>query len=75
MQMYVHRNDPDYIETRRPDRQLRNHGGIKFKIQTTKNQRVSKSPYYCGVYLWDGLPVEIQTLVDKVGFRRSIRRL
>ena len=46
MQIYMHRNDPDYIETRRPDRRLCNHGGIEFKIQTTKNQRVYTIPYY-----------------------------
>ena len=35
--------------------------------------RVHKSPFYRGVYLWDGLPVEIRSSVCKKDFKTSIR--
>ena len=46
---------------------LRNHDGTKFKIKTTKNHRVHKSPYYPGV------TVDTQKLTSKSDFQKSIR--
>ena len=43
------------------DMKLRNNDGVKFKITTTRNHRVYNSPYYRGVYLWERLPVVMQT--------------
>ena len=44
---------------------LRNNDGVKFKIMTTRNHRVYNSPYYRGVYLWERLPVDVQTSASK----------
>ena len=74
-QIYImQRYAPGCIETRRPNMLYCNHDGIILKIKTTKNKRVYKSPYSRGIYLWDGLPVDIQTRVDKAEFRRNIRK-
>ena len=50
---------------------LRNNDGVKFKITTTRNHRVYTSPYYRGVYLWERLPVVVQTLASKSDFRKA----
>ena len=39
MQMYMHKDDVDFIETVRPNMKLRNNDGVKFKITTTRNHR------------------------------------
>ena len=49
--------------------------GVKFKITTTRNHRVYNSPYYRGVYLWERLPVVVQTLASKSDFRKRIKVL
>ena len=54
---------------------LRNNDGVKFKITTTRNHRVYTSPYYRGVYLWERLPVVVQTLASKSDFRKRIKVL
>ena len=53
MQMFWHKDDADSIETSRPNIIRRNHDRTKFKIKTTRNHRVHKSPYYRCVQLWD----------------------
>ena len=62
MNMFTHKNNPDYVDMNRPDRLLRNHDGTKFKIRATRNKKVFKSPYYRGVHLWERLPNATQTL-------------
>ena len=51
MNMFAQRENPEYIDTNRPEMLLRNHNGTKFKIKATRNQKVYKSPYYRGVQL------------------------
>ena len=51
---------------------LRNHDVTKSRIKTTRNHRVYKSPYYCGVQLWERLPVAVQTEVNKSIFNKNI---
>ena len=75
MQMYMHKDDVDFIETVRPNMKLRNNDGVKFKITTTRNHRVYNSPYYQGVYLWERLPVDLQTSAAKSDFRKRIEVL
>ena len=53
MQMCLHKDDADSIETRRPNIILRNHDGTQFKIKATRNHWVYKSPYYRCVQLWE----------------------
>ena len=40
MHMFTLRNEHDYINDERPQMRLRNHGCTKFKMKTTKKQRV-----------------------------------
>ena len=75
MQMYMQKDDVDFVETVRPNMKLRNNDGVKFKITTTRNHRVYNSPYYRGVYLWERLPVVVQTLASKSDFRKRIKVL
>ena len=75
MQMYMQKDDVDLVETVRPNMKLRNNDGVKFKITTTRNHRVYNSPYYRGVYLWEWLPVVVQTLASKSDFRKRIKVL
>ena len=64
--MYMHKDNPAYVECVRPNMTLFDHDAAKLKIQTTRNQRVYKSPYYCGVQLWERLPVEIRTIPNRI---------
>ena len=70
MQMYMHKD----VETVKPNMKFRNNGGVKFKITTTRNHQVCISPYR-GVYLWEWLPVVVQTLASKSDFRERIKVL
>ena len=72
MNMFVQKNNIDYVDTNRPDRLLRNHNGTKFKIKATRNRNVYKSSYYRGVQLWENLPIVTWTLQGKTEFRNSI---
>ena len=74
MNMFSHRNNPEYVDTDRPDRLLRNHDGTKFKIRATRNhQKVYKSPYFRGVQLWDRLPNVTRTLHGRKEIKHSIK--
>ena len=74
MQMCWHKDDADYIETSRPNMILRNHDGTKLNIKTTRNHRVHKSPYYCGVQLWEQITVDTSRLqTSESDFKKSIR--
>ena len=50
LQMFVSKDNVEYIDAYRLDMLLRNHNGTKFKIKTARNHRVHKNPYYRGVY-------------------------
>ena len=54
---------------------LGNNDGVKFKITTTKNHWVYNSLYYRGVYLWERLPVDVQTSASKSDFRKRMKVL
>ena len=69
MQMYMHKEDVNFIETIRPNMKLHNNDGVKFKIMTTRNHGVYNSPYNLGVYLWERLLVLAQTSASKSDFR------
>ena len=73
MNMFAHKNNPEYVDKNRPDMLLRNHEGTKFKMRATRNQNVFKSPYYRGVQLWERLPNVTRTLPGKKEFKRSIK--
>ena len=73
MNMFAHKNNSDYVDENRPDRQLRNHNGTKFKIKATRNRKVHISPYYRGVQLWEKLPIVTRTLQRKKEFKNNIR--
>ena len=73
MNMFSQRNNPEYVDTNRPDRLLRNHDGTKFKIRATRNQKVYKSPYFRGVQLWGQLPNVTRTLQGRKEFKHSIK--
>ena len=73
MLMYEHQYNTDFLEENRPDMALRSHNVAKFKIKTTKIHRLDESPFYRGIYLWDGLPVELRSSVCKKHFKTSIR--
>ena len=60
----MHKDDVDFVETVMLNMKLRNNDSIKFKITTTRNHRVFNSPYYRGVYMWEQLPVVVQTLAS-----------
>ena len=49
-----------YIDSVRPEIELRSRNKIKFSTAKTKLTKVMKSPYYRGVSLWDMLPEEVQ---------------
>ena len=73
MNMFAHKNNPEYVDMNRPDMLLRSHDGTKFKMRATRNQKVYKSPYYRGVQLWERLPNVTQTLPGKKEFKHSIK--
>ena len=73
MNMFSQRNNPEYVDTNRPDRLLRNHDGTKFKIRATRNQKVYKSPYFRGEQLWGQLPNVTWTLQGRKEFKHSIK--
>ena len=73
MNMFAHKNNPEFEDMNRPDMLLRNHNGTKFKIRATRNQKVYKSPYYRGVKLWEQLPNATRTLHGKKEFKRNIK--
>ena len=73
MNMFAQKDDTEYVDVIRPDMQLRNHNGTKFKIKATRNQRVFKIPYYRGVQSWEQLPNAIQTLHVKKEFKKHIK--
>ena len=58
------------------DVRLRNHDRITFRIKTTTNQRVYKSPYHRGVYLWEQTHVvETQKSADGLKFKKHALQL
>ena len=73
LNMFVQKNNPEYVDLNRPDQLLRNHEGTKFKIRVTRNQKVFKSPYYRGVQLWEQLLNVTRTLQGKKEFKRTIK--
>ena len=73
MNMFAQKDNPEYVDVIRPEMQLRNHNGTKFKIKATRNQRVFKSPYYRGVQSWEQLPNAIRTLHVKKEFKKHIK--
>ena len=75
MQMYMPKDNPEYVECARPNVKLRDHDSTKFKIKTTRNQRVYKSPNYLGVQLWERLTGEIWTIPNSIDFKRNIHGL
>ena len=75
MNMHAQKNNPEYVDTVRPDMLLRNHDGTKFKIRITRNHKVFKSPYYRGVQLWEKLPNATRTMHEKKEFKRSIKSI
>ena len=68
MQMSMHKDYVDRIETIRPNMKPRNTDGVKFKIMTT-------SPYYHIVYFWEQLQVVAQTSASKSGVCKRIKVL
>ena len=73
LQMFVNKDNVEYIDAYRPDMLLRNYNGTKFKIKTTRNHRVHISPYYRGVYLWERLPNITRELQCKKEFKQCIK--
>ena len=63
---------PSYLEVKRPEINLRSRKKIKFSVPVTKLTKVTKSPYYRGVSLWDRLTVEVQRATTKVRFKQLI---
>ena len=61
-----------YLDTSRPEIILRNRDKIKFVTAKTKLTKVTKSPYYRGVSLWDMLPQQVQRATTKVRFKKLI---
>ena len=70
--MYRLSRDESYVESYRPDIELRSNNKIKLKIRTTKLTKVLNSPYHRGVRLWDQLSKESQRATTKVKFKRLI---
>ena len=71
MNMFAHKNNPEFEDMNRPDMLLRNHNGTKFKIRATRNQKVYKS--LLQVKLWEQLPNATRTLHGKEEFKRNIK--
>ena len=61
-----------YIDSVRPEIELRSRNKITISTAKTKLTKVMKSPYYRGVSLWDMLPEEVQRATTKVRFKRLI---
>ena len=75
MQMSMHKDYGDRIETIRPKMKPRNNDGVKFKIMTTRDHWAYNSPYYYVVYFWEQLQVVAQTSASKSGLHKSIKVL
>ena len=70
--MYRLSRTDSYIDLARPEMDLRSRNKIKFSMAKTKMTKVTKSPYYRGVSLWDMLPEEVQRATTKVRLKRLI---
>ena len=71
--MYRLKDNDDLIEPYRANIELRNNNKIKFKIRTTKLTKVTNSPYYRGVHLWDQLNESTQRATTKEKFKQLLR--
>ena len=60
-----------YVDTIRPEIELRSRHKIQFSVTKTKLTKVMKSPYYRGVSLCDMLRKEVQRATTKVRFKRG----
>ena len=69
------RSDMDILNHHKPKIELRSKSKVKFKYAFTDKTKVQKSPLYRGIFLWDQLSFDIQTLDDINIFKRNIHSL
>ena len=50
---------------------LRNQG-LKIIMPIPRNDTVKKSPYYWGSTIWNGLPLDVKTIDDKLVFKQLL---
>ena len=55
-------------------RTTRNADRYVFKTEIVHKDVYAKSPYYCGVSLWNSLPTEYHNLVDNRAFKNTIKK-
>ena len=70
--MYRLSDIESYIDSTRPNIDLRSRNKIKFRTDVTKLTKVMRSPYYRGMTLWDGLTENVQRATTKVKFKRLL---
>ena len=55
-------------------RVTRNVDRYVFGTEIVHKDVYAKSPYYCGVSLWNSIPVECQNIVDSRMFKNQIKK-
>ena len=63
------------IDTYRPKIRLRSRKKVKFRNKKRNLEKITKSPLYRGIKLWDMIPDNIQRSVTKVKFKQQIRAI
>ena len=59
----------------RPKMELRSRNKVKFKNKFTTITKVQNSPLYRGIFLWDQLPVDLQSEAKLQTFKNGVRSL
>ena len=67
--------DKDSISIQRPKIELRSRNKVKFKYAFTDKSKVTNSPLYRGIALWDQLPCTVQRIDDLTVFKRTIKAM
>ena len=55
-------------------RLTRNAERYVFNTEIVHKDTYAKSPFYCGVSLWNSIPVEYQNLIERRTFKNSIKK-
>ena len=72
--MYSESKDIVNIDVYRPQMMLRSSNSVKMHHKFTKLSKIQKSQYYRGLSLWDDLPLNIQKIETKKGFKSLIKK-
>ena len=71
----ISKNVTRNLELQRPKIELRSRNKVKFKYKFTTNTKVQNSPYYRGEFLWNQLPIDLQSELEIGHFKKGVRAL